>query len=207
MHQVCKRLVEKIRFHHISLDYLACIVASCNFASLNDMATSIFQSALVNRNIGKSVAKEDNVDLGPKNRGSKGRVWVFSSKLMLEDLLKNTDKKVGKMIGLAGCVPVMLSVLPDKEGNVGVYVRFVMPHSRKRKMNGCLERMMGFKVTVKLGSLTESLSYLFDHSSGYGFADFFSKPWSEVVCAGSSYFPGGKLAVELSVTKKEGGKE
>jgi hypothetical protein len=206
---IYKQLVEKIRFHHISSEYLGCIVTSCPLAIDSGLALSLLQSALVNRNVGKNLAEIEKVDLGPKNRDSTSKKWVLNAKLMLEDLMKikrSTDKIVWKMVGLAGGVPVMLKVVPDvlKEKTVGVYIRILMPPSPpgSERLRGGLKRRMGFHITIKLGSKKKPQPHFFEDDGGYGIHDFFGKPWREVVCAGSSYFPGGKLAVELTVTKK-----
>jgi hypothetical protein len=198
---VYKKLVSKIRFHHISSDYLACVVACCPLASISGMGLSFFQSALVHRNVEKGVAKKSEADLGAIDRGSGDESWVFESRLMLEDVIKlEKGSQLFKFLGLAGGLPMALNVMHEKEETVGVFVRFLMPKSEKVSFNGCLQRSIGFAVYMKLGSEEGSFSHLIT-DLGQGYPDFFDKPWDEFMCANSPHFPGGALPVNLRVRK------
>lgn len=194
---------EKIRFHHISLDYLASVLACCPLASASGMALSFFQSALIYRNVGQSLAEKSEGDLGAINRGNAKADWMFEGKITLEDAIKlEKGNQFFKFLGLAGGLPMAVNMEHEEEEKetVEIFCRFMMPSSTKESFTGCLRRSVGFEVSMEVGTIARSLSLLFDEF-GWGWHNNFEKPWNEVVCPNSPYFPDGALHVKFRVKK------
>jgi hypothetical protein len=200
---VYNTLVGNIRFHHISSDFLACVVACCPLATASGMALSFLQSAFVYRNVKKSLAEESEADLGAVDRGGGDEEWVFASRLMLEDVIKlEKGSEIYHHLGLAGGLSVAVNVVHEEEPEtVGVYACFMLPHPVHESFNECLERRIGFRVSTELGSEVMTFSYLHKYNHSWGEGDFFGKPWEEVVYANSPYFQDGALAVKITVKK------
>lgn len=119
--------------------------------------------------------------IGPTDRANGATVWTLKSGILLEDAIKVKKGDLYSLpIGLAGGLPVILSVEPDEDENFGMYVRFMMPSQRLSNiLKNLTQRRMGFHVSMKLGSVTKAMLFLFDQN-GRGFKDFLGKPWNDL---------------------------
>lgn len=199
-----KELVKMIRFHHISVDYLANVVTCCPLAYSSGMAPSFLRSALVYRDANKRVAKEREIDLGAIKREIAPQEWIFSAKILMADLIKleNNDNDKGSIfqyVGVAGGYPVALCLKREKD-KLAAYVHPLMPRLPAEPFDECLGRRVGFFFNLKLSSK----EFLFEglmNRTGWGRSDWFNRPWDEVVCENSKEF-NDKKELEVALAMK-----
>lgn len=111
-----------------------------------------------------------------------------------------------KFIGLALGFPVAVYVLREAEGTVGLCVDAEVPDGEECDVDGEDKRYACFKFSIKTGGKTLESGHFFQGDMYWGWDDLFEKPWPEVVCLKSPYFPNGVLEVELvmePITKEE----
>lgn len=61
------------------------------------------------------------------------------------------------------------------------------------------DRAAGFSFSIATAGVCYRANNLF--MGGWGWADFYDKPWEEVVCANSPHFPSGKCEVTVTMTR------
>ena len=86
-----KRLVKLVRFHHLSPEYLANVVTACQLATLSTVLPFILRSSLLMRDMDAGVREGSKASsFGAVDRGRGGAGWIYSSTLVLSDLLPLT---------------------------------------------------------------------------------------------------------------------
>ena len=84
------------------------------------------------------------------------------------------------------------------EGAVGLYVYVDFPFGQVLGVEED-DRYARFEFSIKAGGLTLTAKHFFDGDGSWGWSRFFDKSWAEVVCPDSPYFPGGVMAVEVTM--------
>jgi hypothetical protein len=200
-----KALVKRVRFHHISSDYLANIVTCCLLAIASGLIPSFMRSALVYRDANKRVAERSKVELGAGKREIAPQEWKFSSQFLLADMMKvEKGDELSRCVGIAGGYPVMLC-LQREEDKAAAYVCPMMPDLDNEPFEECSERSIAFRFTLKMGSEGGSLKR-FINDEGWGWSDFFDRPWDDVACENSGEF-NDKKELEVVLTMKKVEKE
>lgn len=85
---IIKSLSAKIRFHHISADFLTCVVTQCPLARESGLVFSFLQSGLVFREASRNLMAEKEIEAGARNRGSGNIPVPFASTFSVSNLLK-----------------------------------------------------------------------------------------------------------------------
>lgn len=209
-----ERLVNFVRFHHLSLEYLANVVAACPLANESGLLPSTLRSDLLAREA-MSLKEKRGIAVPLLNRGRGDPVWTFKSTLSLADLQTlDIDKSLHKAVGLADGYPTIMQ--PGRElgasGKItfGFLVLLRMPVWEGKILENDVSRcaILGYNFRVGTGAKGWAIG-LFDGRLAFGTYDYFEKTWEEVVHENSAYFPGGQISIEVQtrVPRKEGQEE
>jgi hypothetical protein len=201
-----KRLVKHIRFNRLSTDFLANCVSYCPLATTSSLLPFMMRSGLVLRNVDMKMALSGAQPPAGEPSRRRGKLeWVLESHLPSADLLLlDKGESLIRHLGLAGGYPVALYVKREREGDtLGVYVRVYMPVWEVEGAEDVIDgvgRGMGFECCVRLSDRSFSFTHYFKgDSAGFGWMNFFLKPWGEVVHVESALFNSGKAEVELKI--------
>jgi hypothetical protein len=197
------RLWPCLRLHHMSTDFLACVVARSNQA-----ARLGFQSILSAFNYHSISARLKvpalSIDAAspfasykpsraPGNPGPyhfEGHIDLVDCKA-LED-----DGRIYVNLGVAAGYRAWLSVQKIREPvTVGLFagLKPIFPVAGA-EVPGPIAR-----VRIQAGGRSLAYTRVLELGLSRGWWDFFGKPWDKVVCDGSSYFPQGRMVVKVTV--------
>lgn len=200
-----KRLVKHIRFNRLSTDFLANCVSYCPLATTSGILPFMMRSGLVLRNVDIKTTLSGFDQHGEPSRRRGKLEWVLKSHFPSAHLLL-LDKGhcLFRDLGLAGGYRVGLLVMREREADtLGVYVQVFMPDWEVEGVEDVIDgvdRGMGFECCVRLNDRSLSLKYYFKGDSvGFGWNNFWSKPWTEVVHVESALFTSGKVEVEVTI--------
>jgi hypothetical protein len=202
MVSVFKSLAAKIRFHHISADFLACVVTCCPLACESGLALSFLRSGLMHREASKQLLAAENCDVGPPNRGSGNEELTFITSALLDYVSRmEIGSSMSKYIGVVAGFPICVGLDREENDTLGLYLHSFMPQVEGETFASCLERRVGFGVTFESNSVLRSFYDHINDDEGFGCGDFFEKPWGEVVYENSPYFPEGKMSITITLKK------
>jgi hypothetical protein len=199
-----KELAPLLRYHHMTSDFLAAIVSQCPLMQASGLLPSVMGASHAHREALPSLLEERNVVRGRGNRGValSAACWELKASFMLEEVAAlEANELVWKWCGLVAGFAAALKVKREEdEDTLGVFLHICIP-----KPENALEAApavgVGIKWDVALSPdvVKPQLSHYFTKSYGWGYGNFFDKPWAESVCEGSPHFPGGKLEVKATV--------
>eukprot|EP00624_Nannochloropsis_granulata_P006579 evm.model.NODE_49489_length_41668_cov_28.749687.3 len=202
------RFLPQLRFQHMSKDFLNAFVSACPYANAPGLLSYILRHSHARLTLPRNLhdSHKKLVRMGKKDRSMGDLPCTIKSKLDLQDLLPLKLKKapevperVSKYIGLASGFPVAVQVNRDAKGVFGIYVYVGMPVWQGLIVDGGVESRVAFECWVKTRKTTNYLGYLFNGKGGWGWPDFFGKPWEDVVFPNSPYFPDGVMTVEVTM--------
>jgi hypothetical protein len=199
---IFKELAPLLRYHHMTPDFLANIVSQCPLMNDPGLLRSVMHAAFVQRDALPSLLKGKGVAEGSSNRGvafSAAR-WEVKASFTLEEVAAlQADENVIKWCGLVAGYEAGLSVQRWKDGDtLGAFLRISIP-TPENALEGAPAAGVGLKFELTLSpDVKREFSHYFT-GLGFGYRDFFDKPWAESVREGSPHFPGGKLEVKASV--------
>jgi hypothetical protein len=201
-----ERLIPQLRFQHMSLDFLGGVVGDREHDAYapqlheHVMSAMCFKALKPNMTrFSTSGAKAVEGLLGEKDRAGDGQaIYELKGHLELEDCLasKEGSSKATKL-GIARGFIASLELKKMEQGTVGLYVAVLRPGGKRANYKSLAD----VKVTryrLEAGGL-ESVATVPLSLQGRGKADFFGRPWDEVVREGSELFPGGRLEVKVKL--------
>jgi hypothetical protein len=209
-------LARCLRFHHMSLIFLASAVlwskrrADCPFLA------QACSSALAYKSLAGSVSKvphhhePEHPFLSSKPsrvQDDKKARYTWEVPLRLTDCLPlGLNEFLILRIGVAEGFEVCLNVRKDAGGNgVPALAVFVSLRCRDVRHDEGVESdtvgLSGPMAAIRLAApdYTFSNTHLFKINRCYGAVRFFQKPWDEVVCKGSKYFPEGRMSLMVDI--------
>lgn len=195
-----------LRFQHMSLNFLACIVSCCPFALQSGQMASLLRSGLVLRDDGsKRVAVQNKTDVCFRDRGKGDGSWTFEAKILLEDVVKlEKGQNLLKVLGLAPALFYFLRFQYNGKNCLCPYTQFEMPFLQGKRLKGELSMMWNIAMqgSVCLGPYRTPTKDFYS-SKAWGELDAFNgRSWEDVISEGSPFFTNGEMAVTIILKAK-----
>jgi len=200
-----QQLLPQLRFPRMSQDFHSTVISTYPYANTPHLLRRIMRlsHAPCTAPWSQAEIERHGVKLGQHDRDLDDLSCHLYCKLELTDILplsKRPSKpnSVYKFVGLAVGFPVVLSVVHEAEGTMGLYVDAGVPVGKE--VDASDESYACFNFSVKAGGETYFCKHFFNGEFSWGWPDFFGRrSWEEVVCPESPYFPNGVLEVELTM--------
>lgn len=111
---------------------------------------SFIHSAFVLRENSKKVRAAHIIDFGPPNRGTGSKELTLKTIILLDDVLKLAKgQRTSKRIGVTAGYPMGILGLRDTtKGTLELYVQPLMPGLQGETFASCLDRCVGFQVSL-----------------------------------------------------------
>jgi hypothetical protein len=197
------RLWPCLRLHHMSPIFLASLLADNNVSAkvgprrITDAVAYHSISASL-RLPGVSVdAASPFASYKPSRAPENTAPYQFEAHIDLADCKALEDLKSSYvMLGVAAGYRVCLHVRKHKEpATLGMYVgvKAISPVAGAA-VPGPIARLR-----IEAGRSLRHYICAMNLTTGKGYHDFFAKPWEEVVCEGSPYFPEGRMSVKVTI--------
>jgi hypothetical protein len=197
------RLWPCLRLHHMSPIFLTSVVAE------DKMAAKVGYRRIMNAVAYQSIAvclgllaldvvhKGPFASLPPSRAPKHPAPYLFEAHIDLEDCKSFKYTEMAEvMLGVAAGYRVSLEVQKSREpATVGLFVAFTPVSS----VAGPAVPGPFARVRIKTDEKVTTYDNAFSVGLGVGFRDFFQKPWEEVVCDGSPYFPQGRMSVKVAI--------
>jgi hypothetical protein len=199
-----KELAPLLRYHHMTSDFLASAVAQCSMVRRSGLLPLVMQASHAHREALPSLLEEENVVRGSPDRGValSEACWELKASFSLEEVAAlRLGGFVWKWCGLVAGYAAGLSVQRTKDKDtLGAFLRINVPKPENALEGGPAAGVrLKFELALSPDVKHESSAYF--TGLGFGFPDFFDKPWAESVREGSPHFPGGKLEFKVNNVK------
>lgn len=199
------------------MEFIGNVVTACPLANESGLLPFILRSSLVTRDIKPELLESEAGDPEPLDRGRGCAGWTYTSTLDLADVLSLAKEgHYHRCLGLVDGYPLRIYLIREEgeqeQTSFDINAGVVMPTWKAQVWEGGPGRGASFEYKFRVGtraSVYNERLIVGDNSPFWGYQNVFGKPWEEVVCAGSAYFPGGQLKVEVhfrKISKDEGNK-
>ena len=205
MDALFEELAPLLRYHHMTPEFIAGIVAECEWMKDSGLLSSVLMAALGQCNAPPALLAKRDVCRGSCGRGvppSQAR-WELQATFELEELgAFETGDSFRINCGYVAGYAAALEVSSDgDDGTFGAYVR-IYGGFRKKPLPRAPAPGVGFRARFRFPAFDEELACSGFHQHDipmYGITNVFGQPWAEVVCEGSPHFPDGKTEVKVTV--------
>ena len=202
-HALFKELAPLLRYHHMTADFVANVVATCYFMEESKLLPSVVRSALVQREANVGIIEKKEVERGRCDRGvgTSQASWGVEAPFTLEVAALGHNRRIKKWCGLVAGYPAALRVARDEGNMLGLYFNIDIAPT-PTDLQGALSAGVALKVDwiFTPNIKTSFFNYFADGVyRAWGFGDIFRKPWAEAVREGSQHFPNGTLEIKATV--------
>jgi hypothetical protein len=197
------RLVSCLRLQHMSPTFLTTVVARSKYSTrlkpwqITDAMAH--QGIAASLNIGGTSLRRTSTSICQTYKPSRAPkdpvAYLLEAEASLDDCTALEDgKSFCTMLGVAGGYRLSIGIFKRFAVRVVVYLNGPGAPCCDIKGLGPITRLK-----VCAGGEEHRLTTLLPVESSHAWDNFFRKPWEEVVCDGSPYFPQGRMPIKVTI--------
>jgi hypothetical protein len=201
------RLIPQLRFQHMSLDFLGGVVNHRDHDTYAPQLREQVMSAICFKPLKPNITRLGNHCLkealdrlvGEKDRAGDGQpTYEFTVHFELQDCLALKEgTSMRTKLGIARGFMTTVELYKMQESTLGIFIYVYRPWANLGP-DVSVGDAKALRYRIEAGN-RQGLSIVPFARWGMGKANFFDRPWGEVVREGSEFFPGGRLEVKVKL--------